>query len=489
MREAPPEWREVTFMGEDIWRWSAARIASAVRGKEISCLEAFESCLRRISQVNPAVNAVVDLMADEGRAAALRADAAVTRQDDLGPLHGVPITIKVNIDVAGRATTNGVAAFADRVAKEDSPLVRKWRDAGAVVVGRTNTPAMSFGLFTNNKLYGRTLNPWNAELSPGGSSGGAAVSVATGMVPLAHGNDSGGSIRYPAYCCGIFGIRPTFGRVAHYTGTAPADLPIMSQLAVVNGPFARSVGDLRMALWAMCGHDPHDPWSVHEPVVRDRPAGPCKVAMLVDLPGVEKDAETVTAVRQAASWLAQAGYQVEEVAPPRFAEASALRDRLLIHEIRQGMLDMIEAHAPPEEINEAHALLDATPPVDFEQFREGLARRTAIIREWLLFMRDYPIVLTPTAWRKPQPADFYRDPVALTEEMVLELSPLHVPPLLGLPSMAVPTGPVAGVPMGVQLMASQFEEERLLVAAEAIESRVGALVPIDPAFGMVGNDT
>jgi amidase len=475
-------------MSEEIWRWGAGEIASAIRKKDVSCLEVFESCQRRVSQVNPAVNAIVDTMEAEGRAAALEADAAIARQQDVGPLHGVPVTIKVNIDVAGRATTNGVAAFSDRIATEDSPLVGKWRDAGAIVVGRTNTPAMSFGLFTNNNLYGRTLNPWNAELSPGGSSGGAAVSVATGMVPLAHGNDSGGSIRYPAYCCGIFGIRPTFGRVAHYSGTAPADLPIMSQLAVVNGPFARSVADLRLALWAMAGHDPRDPWSVHEPVVRGPAPGPSKVAMLADLPGVQRDPETVAAVRQAASWLADAGYQVEEVAPPRFAEASALRDRLLIHEIRQGMLEMIEAHAPPEEINEARALLGAVPPVDFDQFREGLARRTTIIREWLLFMRDYPLVLTPTAWRKPQPVDFYRDPVALTEAMVLELSPLHVPPLLGLPSMAVPTGPVAGVPMGVQLMVSQFEEERLLVAAEAIERRVGLLKPMDPVFPAIGDD-
>lgn len=467
-------------MSDDIWRWGARETAAAIREKKVSCSEVMESCLARIAQVNPAVNAVVDLMEEQARSDARRADAALMRGEETGALHGVPVTIKVNIDVAGRATTNGVAAFADRIATEDSPLVQKWRAAGAIVVGRTNTPALSFGLFTNNKLYGRTLNPWDKTVSPGGSSGGAAVSVATGMVPLAHGNDSGGSIRYPAYCCGISGIRPTFGRVAHFSGTSPADLPIMSQLAVVNGPFARSAGDLRAALWAMSGHDPRDPWSVHEPVSRAGASSPCKVAVLTELPGVEKDAEVVTAVRQAASWLQKAGYEVEEVALPRFAEASALRDRLLIHEIRRHMLDQIEAHAPPEEINEAHALLAATPHIDFEQFREGLARRTTIIREWLLFMETYPIVLTPTAWRKPQPADFYDRPVALTEEMVLELSPLHVPPLLGLPSMAVPTGLVDGVPMGVQLMASQFEEERLLAAAETIERHVVLPTPVDP---------
>ncbi len=470
-------------MKEEFWRWGAVEIAAAIREKRVSSTEVLESCLKRVEAVNPSVNAIVDLMEDEARGAARAADAAVARGEALGPLHGVPVTIKVNIDVAGRATTNGVAAFADRIAGQDSPLVRKWREAGAVVLGRTNTPAMSFGLFTNNKLYGRTLNPWSAGISPGGSSGGAAVSVATGMVPLAHGNDSGGSIRYPAYCCGLFGMRPTFGRVPHHSGTSPVDLPIMSQLAVVNGPFARSIADLRVALWAMSGHDPLDPWSAHAPIPGPRPSGPCKVAVLADLPGVARDEETVAAVRQAAAWLREAGYVVEEVAPPRYAEASMLRDRLLIHEIRAGMLDMIEAHAPPEEINEAHALLDATPPVGFDEFREGLARRTAIIREWLLFMQDYPLVLSPIAWRKPQPADFYEKPVVLTEQTVLELSPLHVPPLLGLPSMAVPTGLAGGFPMGVQLMASQFEEERLLEAGRAIETRAGGLTPVEPAFG------
>lgn len=470
-------------MSEEFWRWGAADIAEAIRDKRTSSVDVLESCLARIASVNPSVNAIVDLMEEEARAAAQAADAAVARGEALGPLHGVPVTIKVNIDVANRPTTNGVPAFAGRIAEQDSPLVRKWREAGAIVLGRTNTPALSFGLFTNNRLYGRTLNPWASEVSPGGSSGGAAVSVATGMVPLAHGNDSGGSIRYPAYCCGLFGMRPTFGRVPHYSGTSAVDLPIMSQLAVVNGPFARSIDDLRIALWAMSGHDPLDPWSVHAPVPGPRGSGPCKVAVLADLPGVERDEETVEAVRQTAQWLAEAGYTVEYVMPPRYVEASALRDRLLIHEIRAGMLEMIEAHAPPEEINEAHALLDATPRMNFDEFCEGLARRTSIIREWLLFMRDYPLVLTPTAWRKPQPADFYEKPVALTEEMVLELSPLHVPPLLGLPSMAVPTGLVNGVPMGVQLMASQFEEEQLLAAGKVIEAKVAGLTPIDPAFG------
>ncbi len=202
--------------------------------------------------------------------------------------------------------------------------------------------------------------------------------------------------------------------------------------------------------------------------------------MLASLPGVRMDDEVGDALHTAARWLTDAGYIVEDKAPPGFAEASLLRDRLLIHEIRLEALSMIEASAPPEEVNEAHALLDATPTVDFDEFRTGLARRTTILREWLLFLEEYPLVLTPTTWSRPMRIDTYDNPVRMTEATVLELSPLHVSPLLGLPALAAPTGIVDGLPTGVQLMASQFQEERLFQAGRAIEQRCRALVPIDP---------
>src|SRR5262249_37405942 len=167
------------------------------RERQISCREAVTNCLARLEQVNPRVNAVVDLIADDALIAADRADRAVARGDTVGPLHGVPVTIKINVDCAGRATTNGVVAFQDPIAKDDSPPVANWRKAGAIVIGRTNVPPFSARFFTANALYGRTLNPWDAGRTPGGSSGGAAAAVATGIGPLAHGNDRAGSVRYP----------------------------------------------------------------------------------------------------------------------------------------------------------------------------------------------------------------------------------------------------------------------------------------------------
>jgi amidase len=188
--------------------------------------------------VNPKINAVVDLMADEALAAADQADRAVRAGEAVGPLHGVPVTYKINMDYTGRPTTNGIVAFKDRVAKSDNPAIANWRRAGAIGIGRTNVPPFSARFFTSNALHGRTLNPWDPGRTPGGSTGGGAAAVAAGIGPLAHGSDRAGSIRYPAYACGIMGLRPTTnlqrhiarGQFAHHadhalTGAVVADGP------------------------------------------------------------------------------------------------------------------------------------------------------------------------------------------------------------------------------------------------------------------------
>ncbi|MBI3514529.1 MAG: amidase, partial [Proteobacteria bacterium] len=205
-------------MTDELWRWDAVDVAQAIRLGRVSSREAVASCLQRLDAVNRAVNAVTVVLDEPALAAAAAADQAVKRGDALGPLHGVPVTIKENIDQAGCATTNGVVAFKDVIAETDSPPVANWKRAGAIVIGRTNTPAFSLRWHTDNELRGATLNPWAKTRTPGGSSGGAASSLALGIAPLAHGNDYGGSIRYPAYCCGVAGIRPTLGRVPAFNG-------------------------------------------------------------------------------------------------------------------------------------------------------------------------------------------------------------------------------------------------------------------------------
>ena len=215
----------------------------------MSSVEATRAVLDRLEAVNPRVNAVVRLTAEEALDAATAADEAVRRGGQLGALHGVPVTIKENIDQTGHPTINGVVAFKELVAQEDSPPVANWRKAGAVIVGRTNTPAFSLRWHTDNDVHGPSLNPWCRTRTSGGSSGGASAALAVGIAPLAHGNDYGGSIRSPAYTCGLAGIRPTQGRVPAFNATAAAERGASSQLMAVNGPLARKVRDLRIGLF------------------------------------------------------------------------------------------------------------------------------------------------------------------------------------------------------------------------------------------------
>jgi amidase len=476
----PPSEENETRMSNELWRWDAVDLAQAIRTHAISSREAVESCLVRLDAVNPRLNAVVDSLAVEARAGADQADAAVKRGDTLGSLHGVPVTVKINVDFAGRANTNGVVAYKDAIAPGDAPVVANWRKAGAIIIGRTNTPAFSWRWFTDNDLHGRTYSPWDRGITPGGSSGGAAAAVASGIGPLAHGNDIGGSVRYPAYACGIAGIRPTLGRVPAFNPSAKEERPVIAQLASVQGPLARSVRDLRVGLRAMAARDPRDPWWVPAPHEHGGERQPCRVAMLAELPGVPHDKAVVEAVRQSAAWLEDAGYRVEEVAPPRWTEAAETWSLLVLNEARFAMLPTMEAHGDEAIKRAARAMFEVTPNVDFEGFRTALARRSTILREWMMFFERYPIVLTPTSWRKPLPIDADQHGVEAMRAIIEANSPLFVLPLLGLPGLSVPTGLADGLPMGVHLIGGRYEEERLFVAGEVIEARCGQLTPIDP---------
>ena len=266
-------------MADELWRWDTMRVAQAIRTRAVSSKEVIAACLARLEAVNPRVNAVVETLAAEAMSAAERADQILARGDPIGPLHGVPVTTKINTDQKGCATSNGVRAFANLIAEHDSPSIANLRKAGAIIIGRTNCPEFSWRWFTDNDLHGETVNPWNRERTCGGSSGGAAVAVATGMGPLAHGTDFGGSIRHPALCCGIAGLRPTLGRVPTFNAST-GDRPITAQFMAVHGPLARRVGDLRLAFGAMSAGDARDPWWVPAPLQGAAPAKPIRVALL-----------------------------------------------------------------------------------------------------------------------------------------------------------------------------------------------------------------
>lgn len=254
-----------------LWSLSAAAIAGGVRAGDFSAREAVAAALARMDAANPAINAVVERRDAAALAEAEAVDAARAAGRDPGPLAGVPVTVKAIVDVAGCATTNGLTILKDNIAGQDAPAVANLRRAGAVVVGITATPAFSLRWFTRSRLYGATLNPRAPGLTPGGSSGGAAAALAAGIGALAVGTDIGGSVRYPAFACGVHGLRPSPGRVPAHNASLP-ERHLGAQLMAVTGPLAREVGDLRLALAAMSAPDPRDPWQA--PVPLEGPEAP-----------------------------------------------------------------------------------------------------------------------------------------------------------------------------------------------------------------------
>src|SRR5918999_714031 len=445
-------------MTEELWRWDAVALTNAIVAREVSSREATQSVLERVADVNPRLNALVEVLEEEGLAAADEADRAVARGGELGVLHGVPATVKVNVDLAGHATTNGVVALKDLVAEHDSPPARNLKRAGAVIVGRTNTPAFSLRWFTSNDLHGRTLNPFDPELTPGGSSGGAGAAIATGMGAVAHGNDYGGSIRYPAYCCGVVGLRPTTGRVPAYNATALEERGVTAQLMSVQGPLTRTVEDARVALEALARRDPRDPLNVPAPLRYDDDV-PSRAALFAEHPAYEADPEVVDALHAAAGWLADAGWTVEEAAPPDFEEADELWRQLVYDDLRRSVLPAI-AETGDELVREALRLsMEGRAEWDRDTFLAGLSRRIAIARAWSLFLDRYEVLLLPVSWRKPFPVDEDAQDLERTRALLAAQSPQLATAMLGLTGLAVPTGLADGIPLGVQLVASRYRED------------------------------
>ena len=311
---------ETKMTDTEYWKLSAVELAELVRSRRVSCVAIMESVLGRIAARNGELNAIVT---DCGAAAlneAMEKDRLLDSGTITGPLHGVPVTIKVNIDVAGQATTNGVPDCSDLIASEHSPVVSNLLDAGAIIVGRTNTPEFSMRLTTDNPLHGRTINPWNSDVSPGGSSGGASVAAAMGFGPIHHGNDIGGSLRMPAFACGVSTIKPTFGRVPAYVPSALGERGILATMIAVQGVICREVRDVRLATRELASGDPRDPWWVPVPFDGPELDGPIPVAVTTETYGYPAHPDIINAIDHAAGILDDAGYRVEQVATPPMDE-------------------------------------------------------------------------------------------------------------------------------------------------------------------------
>jgi amidase len=462
----------------DLWRLSAADLAALVKSKKVSAKEAATAALLRLDAVNPSINAVIDHRPDDVLKQASQVDAAIARGEDAGLLAGVPVTVKVNIDQAGFATTNGLKLQANTIAKSNSPVIDNLRKAGAVILGRTNCPAFSYRWFTTNLIHGDTKNPRDPDLTPGGSSGGAGAAVASGIGHVAHGTDIAGSIRYPAYACGVHGLRPTMGRVAAFNAALP-ERSIGPQISAVSGPLARTIADLRIALAAMSFEDMRDPWWVPAPL--EGPPLPMRAALCINPDGLDPVPEVKAALVDAGKRLARAGWRVEEISnTPPLREAADWQTKLWLGDGYEAQLQAAEKEGDPGALACLRGNRSKVFPFDQAAFSKALTRRATLAREWLQFFQTHAVLLVPVSAELPFPDHLDRkDDVSFARVWHAQLTQIAIP-FMGLPGLTVSTGMVGKSPVGVQLVSGRYREDLCLAAGETIEAGGAPPSPIDP---------
>ncbi|WP_171206639.1 amidase family protein [Ruegeria sp. HKCCA0235A] len=463
----------------DIWRLSATDLTTLTRRGDLSATEAVRASIERMDEVNPDLNAVVEDLREQALERAEALDNARAGGKPTGPLHGVPVTIKVNVDQKGHATTNGVVALKDVIAPDDAPVVSNLLMAGAVVVGRTNTPEFSFRADTDNPLYGRTHNPWGRHISPGGSSGGAGAAVMAGIGALAHGNDIGGSLRFPAAANGAVTVKPGLGRVPAWNPSQKVERGLLAQSMSVQGLITRSAADLHLSMPSLITADARDPFHVPMPWRGPDPDAPVKVAFTKNTFGYALHPEVEKALDTARDALTDAGYMVQEIDPPDVFECGRIGYRTLMGEVLTLMKSDIEAAGSKTIQNIFAVYFQEFPPIVETEMVRMLAKRSHYAREWSLFLQDYPLVLSPFL---PQPF-FKPDRDTEGADGVHEVLGCAVYSyamnFLGLPAACVPARlaelPKGPQPISVQIAAQRWREDLAVDAAAAIEARVGQM--------------
>jgi amidase len=465
-------------VSEPLWRKSATQLAALIARRDVSSREVVAAHLARIAEVDPHINAMPVVLERSALAGADAADRAIKRGERGGPLRGVPLSIKTNIDLVGQPTTHGVPMLANAMPAQDHPIVERMKAAGAIPIGRTNMPDMGLRLHTDSALYGLTRNPWNLARTVGGSSGGEAAALATGMSPLGLGNDIGGSLRNPAFCCGVASLKPSFGRIPHASSLEPASGSLVAQMMAVQGPMARTVADLRVALAIVAGPHPRDPLSYPAPLDAPAPQIPVRVALVPHPPGGTTAPALRDAVKRAGTALAAAGYRVDEVAPPMVEDAIQTWGRWLSWEF--GVLrEQLTGAMSPDAKAFFGAFMDLFGPATYADSVMLMIKRHQIARAWSEFFAEYPLIVGPT-WCEPQFEHGYDVANARSAADVVNLMRFVTPMnLLGLPVVCVPTGVAAGLPTGVQVIGDRFREDLCLAAGSAIETALGRITPID----------
>ncbi|MGB0307590.1 MAG: amidase family protein [Paracoccaceae bacterium] len=463
----------------DIWKLSAQETASFIQKRDLSAHDSVGAALARLDAVNPNLNAVVETLAETALQQAKALDQLQADGGFLGPLHGVPVTIKINIDQEDCATSNGVVAFKDIIAQADAPVVENLRKAGAVIIGRTNTPEFSFRADTQNPLFGRTHNPWGKHLSAGGSSGGAGAAVMAGIGALAHGNDIGGSLRFPAAANGAVTLKPGLGRVPAWNASQKEERGILAQAMSVQGLLARRAGDLDLAMPSLMQPHSGDPFHVPLPYRLAKHDGPVRVAFCPDTPGFETHPEIRKGLDNAAAALRDAGYIVEQTDPPLLEETALMGYRSLLGEVSSLLGADIKAYGSPQVQQIFKDYFDYFPPFEGDALLKTLGQRTHYARQWGLFMEKYPLILAPFL---PQP--FFApnrdcEGLAGVSDVLGAALWSYSINFIGHPSGCLPAGlaEIKGqpYPINVQLIAQRWREDLCVAALQDIEARLGYL--------------
>jgi amidase len=475
------ERRGASTLFEEITTKSATELAALIRARTVSPVEVTEALLRRIEEVNPSLNAIVTLAADAIDQARI-AEAALTRGDDVGPLHGVPLTIKDTIDTRGLRTTGGSRLLAEHVPDRDATVVARLKAAGAIILGKTNTPEMAIPYETDNPVFGRSNNPYNPLMTPGGSSGGEAAAIAACLSPAGLGSDLSGSIRVPAHFCGIVGLKPTAGRVPSDGHVPPATGPLT--LGECVGPMARQVKDLGLLFRVVSDAtqfevgDDELPADLSVALLAGK-----RVAFFTGDDTVPITEETTKAIEAAAKVLSEAGLEVNEAKPPGISEGPRLWIDLFSRAAREQLQEFYRGRESEAGPLVSRALqIDARAKNDLgakieraEALARALVERERLREEILRWMKSTPLVVMPVGSVPAFAHGASRvDVRGKSLSIFRAFGYTHAANVFGLPSAVVPAGRSdEGLPIGVQIIGRPFEERTVLAAAAVMEETLG----------------
>ena len=449
---------------------SLTDITRAIREQEVSASEVLEAHLARIAAVNPTLNAVVALCADRARAEAAEADAAIARGDQLGPLHGAPITLKDSHDTEGVVTTGGTLGRKDYVPDADSTVTTRLRAAGAILMGKTNTPELTLSGETDNLIYGQTRNPFNPKRTPGGSSGGAAAIVCAGGSPLDMGSDTGGSIRLPSHFSGICGIKPTAGRVPRTGHIVPWGMGALDAWTTI-GPMCRYVEDLELALPIISGPDGVDPF-IHPVPLRDSSdvdLGSLNIAWYSDVEGyLEPDDDTRAVLDAAVTAVAERVASVQQDTPPALSKFVDMWPRVGGGDGRAWVQRMLDKWGTEEESEFLKKGFDTIEPTSTAEFTESLEYQDQFRSEMLQYIQPYDAIVAPVAARPaPEHGGTYSEEL----RTMFYTGPYNI---AGWPGTALRCGTSSdGLPIGIQVLAHPWREDITLALAAALENDLG----------------